>query len=228
MQSKLMHEAITISDNPLIVGQLVYNAITSPQMMVMLIGPHPLMGGSMDNNIIKQLTDVLADTGYLAMRFNYGPMDSKDLAANMAQFWQTGQAPCDPSLIQDARWARDWMMDQFKLPIVILGYSFGAHVGMSLFEPPVCGLVMIAPTVAHHDIVQKANYDKPKIVIYTNNDFASPQLSTESWFADLAEPKKKLFIADADHFFKQQQEQINQAVKTFLLTIPHQRQEAAL
>lgn len=214
MPGQLTHEAVTIRHQPTIDGVMVYNATSVARRMVLLMGPHPLMGGSMENPLISQLADALAQADYLALRFNYRTLEAEALARNMAHFWQTGQAPCDDALIADAMCVHDWLKAQFELPLYMVGYSFGAHVAASLLDEDTQSLVMIAPTVAHHP-VEPTQPHIPKLVIHTDNDFATPVHATQDWFNKLAGVKQRRLIPAADHFFKQHQGEINASVLDF-------------
>jgi hypothetical protein len=78
----------------LLEGELVYPEREPPSAGVVVAGPHPLLGGTMDNNVVAALTHGLAGHGLAVLRFNYrGTGDSDGLpveaAVNLAEFWAT-------------------------------------------------------------------------------------------------------------------------------------------
>lgn len=222
MSSQLTTREIMAINGPRrIEGELAYDDGVSPTAAALLLCPHPFMGGTMENNVVRCLAGVLAERGCVALRFNYAPTPGEDLAVNLAAFWQTGHAPQDEALVGDARLARDWLIHQFDLPLVLIGYSFGCHVAATLLSEACgsCGtaaIVLIAPTVTQHDMPSLASAQTPKLVVHSNNDFATPQLATDAWYAGLAPPKDKRCFVNADHFYKGQEEELARVVASFL------------
>lgn len=213
---EVVREIVTLDATRGLVGELAYDGDAAPAAAVLLLCPHPFMGGTMDNNVIGQLAMVLAEAGFVTLRFNYAPVLESDLAANMAAFWQTGHAPQDDALVDDALAARRWLGRQFDLSQALVGYSFGCHVAATLIDSTTAASVLIAPTVTHHDMLPLRVVRTPKLVIYSNNDFATPQLATDAWYAQLAQPKQKRCLINGDHFFKQQEDALARCVTDFL------------
>src|SRR5262249_32059156 len=52
-------------------GRLAYPEEGLPVAGVVLAGPHPLLGGTMDNNVVAGVGDGLARRGLLSLRFDY-------------------------------------------------------------------------------------------------------------------------------------------------------------
>jgi alpha/beta superfamily hydrolase len=212
----LTRERVTIKGRERFTGELSYDEQAVPIASALLLCPHPFMGGTMENNVIRHLAVVLTGARLVTLRFDYAAISDTDLAANMASFWQTGHAPHDAALVEDARHAGAWLKRQFGLPEVLVGYSFGAHVAASLLDKSSVAIVMIAPTVVHHDLTPLCTARIPKLVIYSNNDFATPQLATDTWYAGLAGPKSKRCLIGGDHFYKRQETDVAEAVISFL------------
>ena len=84
-----------------------------------VLHPHPQYGGSMDNNVVDALCDGAVRAGWSCLRFNFrgvgasggvhggGYAEASDVAAAAAQ----------------------WLQDQQKCTLALLGYSFGSLVG---------------------------------------------------------------------------------------------------
>jgi alpha/beta superfamily hydrolase len=75
----------------LLEGELAYPEEGRPRGAVVLAGPHPLLGGSRHNNVIRALGDGLARRGLATLRFDYRARGA-DLARQLAA---PGQAPWD-------------------------------------------------------------------------------------------------------------------------------------
>lgn len=198
-------------------GELAYGD-GPPRGSALLIGPHPYMGGTMDNNIIAHLALSLVGGGRVTMRFNYRDVTDDALAESMVAFWRTGHAPQDEALVAEAVAARDWLLGNVDGPLVIVGYSFGAHAACAGLDDRVSHVVLIAPTVKHHTYHGLESCRLPKLVIYSNDDFATTQLATETWFAGLARPRSKKCLLGCDHFFKGHEACVAACVAEFLGT----------
>ena len=69
----LIEEAVTIPcGTRTLEGILAYPERDAPKGGVLVLSPHPHMGGRMDNNVIAHLAKGLSETGCVTLRFNYG------------------------------------------------------------------------------------------------------------------------------------------------------------
>jgi alpha/beta superfamily hydrolase len=94
-----------------------------------------------------------------------------------------------------------WFRRQVELPLVLIGYSFGA-TAVCRMDADLAALILISPTLARHDFSNLARATFPKLVIHSDNDFATPLQVITAWLASLPEPKRACCIPRADHFFK--------------------------
>lgn len=198
----ITHESVMF-DGPsgALVGTLAYGESAS-RGTVMLAGPHPYMGGTMDNNVVRALADGLAERGYATLRFDYHALRADTIADSMLAFWTTGHTPQDSELIEEARSAQCWLREQLHDDVHLLGYSFGCEVVSHVCDNDTPSVVLVAPTVKHHDLEGLSEAKCSKLLLYSNNDFATTQLATESWFARITGPKMKRCFVGVDHFFK--------------------------
>jgi len=215
-EPQILRESVLI-DGPTehLVGELAYGDAAT-RGAVLLVGPHPFMGGTMDNNVIQHLGESLALAGYLTLRFNYRAIDNGMAARSMLQFWATGHAPQDPGLVDDASATAAWMRGQLAQPVTLVGYSFGAHAVAHISDQDTLGCVLIAPTVQQHDFAPLQHMHHPKRVIYSNNDFATTAVATESWYAQLPNPKSRRCVVGAEHFFKGHEAELASDIGDFL------------
>ena len=205
--------AIPVSGGQL-AGELAY--AQEDRGVALLIGPHPYMGGSMNNNVVSQLAIGLAEAGIATLRFDHRPPAREQTAATMIEFWRSGHAPHDQQLVTDAAAALAWLTEQFASPPALVGYSFGAYVASEIIREQTPAAVMIAPTVCQHELPAMRESAVPKLVIFSSDDFATPMLATESWFAQLAEPKAKTCLVAAEHFFRGREGEVLQQALGFL------------
>src|SRR5579875_3503907 len=117
----------------LLEGELAYSEdAESPCGGAVLACSHPLLGGTMHNNVISGLGDGLAEHGWATLRFNYrgvgrsqGP--AVDVARRLAEFWETSHVAGEMDLRRDVQGAARFLrpiVGPIK-PLVLIGYSFG-------------------------------------------------------------------------------------------------------
>ena len=204
-----------------------------PFHLALLINPHPHMGGSMRNGLVAHLAAELPATGAVVLRFDYrgvGDSDgaSPDVAASMAEFWRTGHAPEDEGMVSDARAALRWARRQAPaLPVLLVGYSFGASAATRLLhEDGLAGVVLIAPTLRQHDFSRAAGGAAPPLlVVYSDNDFATPRGVTESWLSTV--DAESHCVVGGEHFFLGQEPVVTRVCAAFASRVLQRRQEMA-
>lgn len=195
-------------------GVLAYPLVGQPTRAALVVGPHPLMGGRLENNVVRGVGRGLAEHGWLTLRFEFtGAATSPEV---MEAFWKTGRAPDDPQRADDAQAALDWFRQTAAAPLVLIGYSFGASLLAELVQAHVIGVVMIGATLAQHDYSALARLPVRKLVIAADNDFATPLETTRRWWHAAAEPKRLVVIPAAEHFYRGQEEEIVAEIVSWL------------
>ncbi len=201
----ILEEAVRIgADADELDGVLAYPFAGQPQRGALIVGPHPMMGGRIENNVVRAVGRGLAEHGFLTLRFRFsgdGPS-----AEVMDEFWKSGRAPDDPQRVRDAAAAFRWLGDVNAGPTVAIGYSFGASLLAPLCaDPRISHIVMIGATLVQHDYGPIAESSLPKLVITADNDFATPLEKTRVWFDQAREPKRRVIIEAAEHFYRGQE-----------------------
>ncbi len=90
---------------------------------IIICHPHPLMGGSMHNNVVEAIRDAFAIQNYTTLRFNFRG------AGNSTGNYDEGRGE-QTDIIS----ALDFLKKNGIEKIVLAGYSFGAWVGSKLLE----------------------------------------------------------------------------------------------
>ena len=219
----LTRERVTIGGPAgMLSAELVYPSSDPASHLVVVVNPHPLMGGTMQNNVVLAVAEALPCDGFATLRFDYrGVGDSDggraDVEAAMAQFWQTGTAPQDEGLIDDAVCVSRWAARHAPLPLVLIGYSFGAYAAARVAaQVRAARLVLVAPTLCQHAFPCVASLDRPLFVVYGDNDFATPRETTEAWMAASTVRPQSLRLPDADHFFRGREASVSAACAAFI------------
>lgn len=180
--------------------------------------PHPLYGGTLHNKVVFHAMKALNSFGFPVLRFNFR-------GAGLSE----GEHNHGMGEVDDVRAALDWLDDEFHLPMVFAGFSFGAALGLraacSDFRvEAVIGLGLpVAPLDGRsYDFDFLKNCDKPKLFVSGARDQFAPRAELERLVASLAEPKKLIIIDGADHFFegrmRELRETIEAGIREFLLT----------
>lgn len=197
---------------------------------VLILSPHPFMGGHMELPLLKTITDRVVSMGIPTLRFDYGGVGHSegepfDVGSAMDTFWKTGNAPQDPVLIEEARGVRDWFTQQVHSPIVLVGCSFGAYVATQIRDKTTPAIVLVAPTIMHHDYAAFTNNDLQTLIVGGEDDFATDDEQMISWADALSETTRFEQIAGSDHFFRKSSNRVAELVGEFLahlITPSHQ------
>ena len=112
--------------------------------MALILHPHPLHGGTMNNRITYSMYQAFQRLGCSVMRFNFRGVGRSQ-----------GRYDGGIGEISDAAAALDWMqaVNPNSGGLWIAGYSFGAFIGMQLLmrRPEISGWVSVAPPANHYD-----------------------------------------------------------------------------
>ena len=187
-------------------AELAYPADVEPSGAVAIVPPHPHMGGTMNNNLVAALAGLLATTR-ITLRFNYST--AVDAPASLAAFWATGHAPEDPRLIDDASAAIGTLRVLTGVEPAVVGYSFGAFAAWTLdYAGP---LVLVSPTLTRHDFAGRRS---PMLVVYSDNDFATPRDASER-FCD-AQACDRQLVPGGQHFYRGSEAFLADRIERFL------------
>ena len=90
---------------------------------VVICHPHPLMGGSMHNNVVEAIRDAFALQNYTTLRFNFRGTGNS-----------TGNYDEGRGEQEDILSAHEFLKKNGIEKIILAGYSFGAWVGSKVLE----------------------------------------------------------------------------------------------
>ncbi len=204
-------------------GELAYPEAAAPAGAVVLAGPHPLLGGSMDNNVVRALAEGLARRNRATLRFNYrgvGGSEGRavDTAAHMARFWQTSHAPDELELHADLAAAVAFLREAVSAtPLTVVGYSFGcALLPLAQQDDASTPLVLVAPTVGTHAYDAYESVRSPKLVVAPEGDFAADEGKLREWLGRLPAPAEVVRPRLDGHFFRGHEDWLADTVSAFL------------
>ena len=157
--------------------------------------PHPLGGGTMHNKVVFHAMKALHSFGFPVLRFNFR---GTGLSA--------GRHDEGRGEVADVQAALGWLKDEFSLPIIFVGFSFGAATGLRAAcpDPDVSALISLGTPVEADGRLFSFTFlrecAKPKLFVSGDHDQYGPHDALEKVVAQAADPKELVFVP-GDHFF---------------------------
>ena len=181
--------------------------------IAVVLHPHPLHGGNMNNRVVYTLYNAFADSGFSVLRFNFRGVGRSQ-----------GSYDSGAGELSDAAYAFDWLQQVNTTSNLcwIGGYSFGALIAMQLMmrRPEIEGFVSVAPPADSEDFSFLAPCPSSGIIIHGEDDTNVPLESVKKLASKLDGQKNisVLFqsIKGTDHFFKDKIEELSSAASTYI------------
>jgi hypothetical protein len=178
-----------------------------------ILHPHPLHGGTMNNKIVYDLFYVFARRGFSVLRFNF-----RGVGRSQGGF-DHGQGE-----LRDAAAALDWMQSYSpnSSSCWVAGISFGAWIGMQLLmrRPEVHGFMSISLPANMYDFSFLAPCPSSGLMVHGGNDTVVPADSVSRLVQKLQQQRGIKIdlevIPEADHFFSGHLDQMIAAVERYL------------
>ena len=179
--------------------------------------PHPLFGGTLHNKVVFHTMKALNSFGFPVLRFNFR-------GTGLSQ----GEHDHGDGEVDDVRSALDWVANEFHLPLIFAGFSFGAAIGLraSYSDPRVHALigvgVPVAPVAADTEEPRVYTYDflqdcsKPKLFVSGARDQFGPRAKLQALVQSVPEPKRLVVIEGADHFFEGRLRELRDAIEAWV------------
>lgn len=157
--------------------------------------PHPMYGGSMDNNVVEAIIAAMWRRGYATLRFNFRGVGASE-----------GEYDGGEGEAADARAAVEFLAAQPDIDrrtIALAGYSFGAAVALraGLGDSRVARVIAVALPVAAMDSGIDSAAAKPVLLVSGDRDTYSPIPALEQAMQKLGAAATLKVITGADHFF---------------------------
>jgi uncharacterized protein len=172
---------------------------------VVITHPHPLFGGSMDNNVVWTAERAYHTRAWATLCFNFRGVNRS-----------TGSYGKGEAEVADVAAALDFLKARTSGPHYLVGYSFGAYVsGRALVKGlAVLGTVMIAPPLALMDLSWLPWAPDLKAMIAGDRDELCPLVDLRSKWKEGTGPEI-VVIEGADHFFRGHEEELFQVLRQY-------------
>jgi alpha/beta superfamily hydrolase len=169
--------------------------------------PHPLYGGTMHNKVVYHAMKALSGFGFPVLRFNFR-------GAGLSE----GKHDEGRGEVDDVKAALAWLKQEFHLPIIFCGFSFGAATGMqaACSDADVRAIISLGTPVAAAGRAYSYGYlahcTKPKLFVSGGEDEYGPTPQVEAVVAQAAEPKRLVIVPGVDHFFTGKVKDVQQVI----------------
>lgn len=187
--------------------ELAWSPAAAPRAAAVVTHPHPLMGGDMHNPVPAGIARGLADAGVTAVRLSF--------RGSGGSGGEHGGG--DPER-GDVRAAIDELARQVPdVPLVGVGYSFGADVLLAVDDDRLAGVVAVAPPlrILELDALAAPRGARPTLVLAPAHDqFCDPERARATvacWPATTVEP-----VVGCDHFLAGGVQRVVDRVITFV------------
>jgi alpha/beta superfamily hydrolase len=188
----VLEERITIAGADVnLEGRL---ALGGSQGGVVITHPHPMYGGTMDNNVVWTAAQAFQARDWTTVRFNFRGVGLS-----------TGEFGDGMSEMADVQAALAFLESRQVSRRYVVGYSFGAAVaGRALVQGvSAAGIIMIAPPIAFMDMSFLPKVPRLHLIVVGDRDEFCPLPQLEKMFEsqpDDRRPEIKV-VSGSSHFF---------------------------
>lgn len=201
------------SSELLLEGMLGTPPGAGPFPAVIVCHPHPLYGGTMDNNVVCAITQRLTQESFASFRFNF-----RGVGGSQGEFDQgIGEQADVEAAISFAGKLQD--VDQQRIGLA--GYSAGAAFALPVGsdDARVKALAAVSPPLDMFDFEFLKNCLKPKFLISGDKDDLISARELLEFCGNLREPKECEAIEGADHFWWGHESQLATKVTAFFASV---------
>ena len=177
--------------------------------IVMVLHPHPLYGGTMNNKIVYRLYHTFVEQGFSVLRFNFRGVGKS-------------QGTYDEGIgeLSDAATALDWLQGQNPdAPTCwIAGFSFGAWISMQLLmrRPELEGFVAVSPPANLYDFSFLAPCPCAGLITQGDKDDVVSENLVSKMVEKLGNHADYRVINGADHYYRGQEEELGDIISDYV------------
>jgi alpha/beta superfamily hydrolase len=181
--------------------------------IALLLHPHPLHGGTMNNKIVYTLFQVFSRRGFSVLRFNFRGVGRSQGA------YDRGEGE-----LSDAAAALDWLQtyNPDAEACWVAGFSFGAWIGMQLLmrRPEIDSFIAVAPPANLYPFDFLAPCPSSGLVVQGSKDEIVPPESVMKLVQKLSQQRdidlELRLVEGANHFFHSRLDQLVAHVEDYL------------
>ncbi|MET0155700.1 MAG: alpha/beta hydrolase [Rickettsiales bacterium] len=180
--------------------------------VALILHPHPLHGGTMNNKVVYRLYQTFARCGFSVFRFNFRGVGRSQ-----------GEYDHGVGELSDAAAALDWLQRQNQTAsgCWVAGFSFGAWIALQLLmrRPEIKRFIAVAPPAVNMDFSFLSPCPASGLVVQGTQDAVVKE-------ADVRKLSEKMrsqpihtdyrTIEGADHFFKEKGEEFDAEIEAYV------------
>ena len=201
----MIQEEKVVWKNGLLAGEGLWR-MAAGDTGVVICHPHPMMGGSMHNNVVETIRDVFSSCGYSTLRFNFRGVGES-----------TGRYDEGRGEKQDIVSACEFMKCQGVEKITLAGYSFGAWVCCRLLKDKsllIVSTILISPPQKYFDFDWDGLENDVGLIICGDGD---PFCDVDDLKKNAEYVHSKLKVCKAtDHFYVGQEPLLAEYLKQYI------------
>ena len=181
--------------------------------IAIILHPHPLYGGTMNNKVVYALYQVFAQKGFTVLRFNFRGVGRSQ-----------GKYDSGVGELSDAAAALDWLQATYPNARTtwVAGFSFGAWIGMQLLmrRPEIGGFISVSPPANMFDFSFLAPCPSSGLILHGTSDQIVPGEDVDKLNDKLSQQKGITItyqkVRGADHFYSEKMEEMANHVGRYL------------
>ncbi len=191
-----------------------YHQNENPKAPVALVlHPHPLYGGTMNNKITYNLYKAFVNNGFSVLRVNFRGVGKTQ-----------GKFDNGIGELMDVTSVLNWLHDQNMeaTEFWIAGFSFGAWIALQavMRRPELENYILVAPPASKYDFNFIVPCSSSGLIVQGENDEVtkeqdSAKLAERLSARDSAEISYQM-ITGADHFFKEQLTEFDEVIDSYI------------
>jgi uncharacterized protein len=165
----------------------------APVAAAVVCHPHPVQGGTMNNNVVYRIAKALVEGGVAALRFNFRGVGAS-----------TGAYAEGIGEEDDAEAAIDFLRARHPtLAVWVAGFSFGARVGLKVGarREDVAKLLGVGLALSMFDYRFLGSCPKPKAIVQASEDEFGGRAAIEGAVQTMSDPKRLWIVDGASHLF---------------------------
>ncbi|MDH4068295.1 MAG: dienelactone hydrolase family protein [Dehalococcoidia bacterium] len=200
-------------------GELVLEGVLAipegdrPFPAAIICHPHPLYGGSMDNNVVYALTETLTQSSFVSFRFNF-----RGVGGSQGEF---GQGIGEQEDVEAAIAFMGTVKEVDSERMGLAGYSAGAGFAfpVGVKHARIGALAAVSPAFDMFDFSFLKDCHKPKLLVLGSKDNFVTSTDLLEFCRTLPDPKECEIIEGADHSWSGYESRMAAIVTSFFVKV---------
>src|SRR5262245_14234215 len=165
----------------------------------------------MHNKVVYHAMKALSGFGFPVLRFNFRGAGLSEGEHDKGQGEQS-----------DVRAALEWLENEYRLPVIFCGFSFGAATGLRVAcgDKRVVGLISLGTPVSAEGRIYTYHFlqtcSLPKLFVSGARDQFGPPENIKKVVELAPEPRQLVIVPEADHFFEGRLAEMQAAIRSWV------------